>query len=355
MRDRGPRAVARLDDPRLAPYVPDPRVAAAARGGGRIARLDANESPWGPFPGVAEAVAEAVAGVNRYPDRGLELLEALAARHAVPPEAIVVGNGGDALIGLVCAAYLGPGDEAVMAVPTFVSYALDAIRAGGVPVEVPVRADGRLDLPAMAAAITERTRLIFVCDPNNPTGGTLPAEEVRTFTARVPEDVLVVLDEAYVEYVDARADRVEPFALDRPNVCSLRTFSKIFGLAGLRVGYLVGPPPVIRPVRQLRHWYDVSDVAHVAATASLLRPDEIARRRRETARSRDELTAVLRAHGLAPLPSQASFVAVPCDDAAGLAERLLGSGVRTRVVPGHLRIAVGDADDLARLEGALAC
>lgn len=354
MRDRGPRAVARLDDPRLAPYAPDAPAAQSGRGVGRIARLDANESPWGPFPGVEEAVAEVIAGANRYPDRGLALLEALTDRHRVPTEAIVVGNGGDALIGLICSAYLAPYDEVLMATPSFVSYALDALRAGGVPREIPVRADGCLDLPAMAAVITARTRLVFVCNPNNPTGGTLPNAEVRAFVAQVPEDTLVVLDEAYIEYVDDRADDVEPFALDRPNVCTLRTFSKIFGLAGLRIGYLVGPPAAIRPIRQLRHWYDVSDAAHVAAAASLRQPGEVARRRHATARGRDELAALLRAHGLEPLPSQASFLAVPHGDPAALAQRLLGHGVRTRAVPGHLRIAVGDGDDLAQLAAALA-
>jgi histidinol-phosphate aminotransferase len=354
MRDRGPRAIERLDDPRLAPYVPDAPAASAVRGAGRIARLNANESPWGPFPGVAEAVAEVVAGANRYPDRGLALVEALADRHAVPTDAIVVGNGGDALIGMICAAYLGPGDEVVMAAPSFTSYATDSIRAGGVPVEVPVRADGCLDLPAMADAITEQTRVVFVCNPNNPTGGMLPDVDVRAFVERIPENILVVLDEAYIEYVDARADRVEPFSLARPHVCTLRTFSKIFGLAGLRAGYLVGPPAIIGPVSQLRNWYDVSDAAHVAATISLGQPDEVARRRRETALRRDELAGILRAHGLEMLPSAASFVAVPHPDPTGLATQLLGHGVLTRVVPSHLRIGVGNADDLAQLDAALA-
>jgi histidinol-phosphate aminotransferase len=355
MRDREPRAVARLDDPRLAPYVPDAPAAAAARGVGRVARLDANESPAGPFPGVADALAEVLASANRYPDRGLALVEALAARHGVPPEAILVGNGGDALIANLCSAYLDAGDEAVMAAPSFVSYAIDALRVGGRPVEVPVRADGCLDLPAMAAAVTDRTRIAFVCNPNNPTGGQLPDEDVRRFLDEVPADVLIVIDEAYVEYVDDRADAGDPIALDRPNVCRLRTFSKLYGLAGLRVGYLVGPPASIMPVRRMRNWFDVSDAAHVAATVSLGQPDEVARRRAANAEGRRELEGILRAHGLEPLPSAASFLLAPVDDPAPLAARLAERGVLTRVVgAGHLRIAVGDADDRAQLAAALA-
>ncbi len=270
--DRVPSPVQRLDDERLFAYTPDPPVAARADRLGlqRMARLDANETHLGPFPGAIEAARRALGSANRYPEHGSALRERLASRHGVEPTSIVVGNGADALIGLLATAFLDPGDEAVMAVPSFVSYVQDTLRAGGRPVEVPVRPDGALDLPAMAERITARTRLVFVCNPNNPTGGALARDEVAAFVDAVPPSVLVVLDEAYAEYVE-RVDYAggPQLAATRPNVVVLRTFSKLFGLAGLRIGYLVGPPRIAGAVGRLRHWFDVTDAAHLAALACL--------------------------------------------------------------------------------------
>src|SRR6185437_1620293 len=162
--------------------------------------------------------------------------------------------------------------------PSFVSYVQDVLRAGGEPVEVPLRADGALDLPAMAERVTERTRLVFVCNPNNPTGGMLGSREVEEFLDALPSTVLVVLDEAYAEYVEARDyPDGSTLASARPNVVVLRTFSKLFGLAGLRIGYMIGAPPAVTAVRRLRHWYDVTDAAHLAALACLSDPGEVVR------------------------------------------------------------------------------
>ncbi len=323
-----------------------------------VARLDANETHLGPFPGAVEAARQALADAHRYPEHGAALLERLAERHDVHEDSVVVANGADALIGHLTAAFLEPGDEAVMALPSFVSYAQDTLRAGGRPIEVPVRSDGALDLPAMAERVTERTRLLFVCNPNNPTGGMLDRREVEDLLEAVPATVLVVLDEAYAEYVEA-ADYPDGSALAaaRTNVVVLRTFSKLFGLAGLRIGYLVGPAPVVLAVRRLRHWYDVTDAAHLAALACLGDPAEVARRAGETRIARRRLTTILARHGLTTLPSEASFVAAPVIDAVSLAERLAARGVLVRAVRLRsgdlLRIAAGDDADLTLLDAAL--
>ena len=270
----------------------------------------------------------------------------------------MVGNGADALIGFLATAFLDPGDEAVMAAPSFVSYVQDTLRAGGRPVEVPVRADGGLDLAAMAAQVTARTRLVFVCNPNNPTGGVLGRDEVVAFLDAVPETVLVVLDEAYAEYVELGAYAGGPaLAATRPNVVVLRTFSKLFGLAGLRIGYLLGPPRVVGAVRRLRHWYDVTDAAHLAALACLGNPAEVASRAAATRQARQRLAAILAHHGLLTLPSDASFVASPVADAVALAGQLAARGVLVRAVPDPtrqlVRIGAGDDADLALLDAAL--
>ena len=282
----------------------------------------------------------------------------MAALHGVPESSIVFGNGADALIGYLAAAFLEPGDEAVMAAPSFVSYLQDTLRVGGRPVEVPVRADGALDLPAMAAAVTDRTRLIFVCNPNNPTGGVLGRGEIEAFLEAVPATVLVVLDEAYAEYVEPGSDVGGPaLAAASANVAVLRTFSKIYGLAGLRIGYLLGPAPVVEAVRRLRHWFDVTDVAHLAALACLGDPAEVARRAEVTRGARERLAAIMAAHGLETLPSAASFVAARVPEAGGLAANLAARGVLVRTVgdpAGDLvRISAGTDEDLALLDAAL--
>jgi histidinol-phosphate aminotransferase len=323
----------------------------------RIARLDANETHLGPFPGAIEAARLAVGHAHRYPQHGGALLERLASLHEVAEDAVVVAHGADPLIGYLAAAFLESGDEAVMGVPSFVSYAQDVLRVGGRPIEVPVRADGALDLPAMAERVTERTRLIFVCNPNNPTGGMLARREVEDMLATVPETVLVVLDEAYAEYVQSPEYAGGPaLAATRPNVAVLRTFSKLFGLAGLRIGYMIGPATVVLAVRRLRHWYDVSDAAQLAALACLDDPAEVVRRAGVTRAARQRLTTILCGHGLAALPSETNFIACRVADAVAVAERLAAQGVLVRPVPepsGLLRIAVGDDADLALLDAAL--
>jgi len=241
-----------------------------------------NESPLGPFPAALDALAAHLATqAGRYPEADARLIETLSAVHDVPGEMIVVGNGGDAVIGYVCAAYLRPGDEVITGWPSFPTYLIDATKQGAEVVTVALRGDGAFDLPAMAERLGPRTRLIWVCTPNNPTGGVVDPDDLRTFLDAVPEDVLVVIDEAYHEFcagrpgvpaVDAVADHIQT----RPNVAALRTFSKMFGLAGMRVGWLAAPAPVAVAVAKARHYYDVTGLSAIAAIASAPDAAEIA-------------------------------------------------------------------------------
>jgi histidinol-phosphate aminotransferase len=359
MHDGGLTPAERQVSDEISPYSPDASTAAiAARlGVRRIAKLDANESAFGPFPGVAEAAARALTETNRYPDRGQELAAEIADRHSVDQENIVVTNGADPLIGYLCQAFVPPGDDVIIPTPSFVTYRQDALRHGARVIEVPVRPDGCLDLPATLEAIGVKTRIIFLCNPNNPTGGYLPPSDIADFLDAVPSHVLVALDQAYAEFVGDEPDTGAVLDLSRPNVCYLRTFSKIFGLAGLRVGYIVGPTSIAHAVGRLRHWYDVTDIAHIAATLSLQQPEEITRRREATTAARLELEQIMRNNDLEPLPSVTGFLLAPTTAVATTVLRLEEQGVLVRaVVSGtqeYLRIAVGDADDRAQLEAAL--
>jgi histidinol-phosphate aminotransferase len=355
-----PVPLARLLDPLLPPYEPDLTAAQLARrlGVARIAKLDANECQFGPSPRALEAAQAAVAHANRYPESGGVLLERICARHDVEPERVAIGHGADALIGHLATAMLTAGDEAVIPAPSFVTYRQDVARVGATAVEVPVHPDGVLDLEALGASVGDRTRLVFVCNPNNPTGGLAPRGAVEALVAALPPSVLVVLDEAYAEYVEPELYQDGP-ALVRayPNVAILRTFSKLFGLAGLRVGYLVGPPAVADAVRRLRHWYDVTDAGHLAAAASIDDLQELARRRAATDATRSQWAAALRAVGLQPLPSATNFLTSPVPQAAELADRLAARGVLVRAVGGPLgellRVSLGNDDDLEQLVAAL--
>ena len=353
-----------LDD--LKPYEPGKPAAAVRRelGVSEVVKLGSNEGPYGPFPAALRALERSLPELNRYPEAGAELAERLAARHSVGIDRIALGHGADGLISLLSLAYLDPGDEAVMGSPSFPTYRLAAIRMGAVPVIADLTANGAYDLPAMAGRIGRRTRIVYVCNPNNPTGGMVSRAELGAFLDRVPEHVLVVVDEAYHEYVtdadypDTAAEHVR----ERPNVCVLRTFSKIYGLAGLRIGYLVGPAAVVRTLAKVRNAYDVSEPAHLAAMHSLDDPGELTRRRDENAARRAELIAGLTALRLAPFPAAGNFVYLEVGDGAALAARLLAAGVVVRPLHGFgaahaIRVTVGQAAHnavlLASLERAL--
>ena len=236
-----------------------------------VASLGLNEGLEGPFPSALEAVATAAPHLNRYPGRGsLELAEALASRHAVPVEQLIVAAGADAVIGYVCQAVLEPGDEVVIAWPSFPSFLRDPQKRDAAVVTVPLAA-GRIDLDALLSAVTRRTRLLFVATPNNPTGLALPRDDLIAFVSGLPEHVLAVVDEAYFDYLDpgSRLDTIADLVRGGSDVLAVRTFSKLYGLAGLRVGYGVGPAAVVAAMRKVQRGYDVGALAQVAALASL--------------------------------------------------------------------------------------
>jgi histidinol-phosphate aminotransferase len=322
-------------------------------------RLDCNESPDGPFPAALAAIRANVHELHRYPRRDGELIDALAVRHALEPERIALGNGADALIGLLSAAVLERGDEVLMPWPSFPTYLLDARKAGADVARAPLR-DGAADLDALAERIGPRTRLVWLCTPNNPTGGTVTPARLAAFLDAVPERVLVIVDEAYFEFAagPGHADALREHVPSRANVGVLRTFSKIYGLAGLRIGWFAGPPELARGLGRLRHFYDIGELANLAAIASLADDAELERRRAANAGERARLEAGLRALGIAVLPSHANFVAARVGDGASLAQRLLGRGIAVRALdglgePALVRITVGGAADTDALLAAL--
>ena len=349
----------------LVPYEPGKPVEEVQRELGleRVVKLASNEGPYGPFPAAAEAIARAALELNRYPDGGAyRLRHALADRHGVRFEEIALCSGADAVIGYLCLAALDPGDETVTGWPSFPSYVLDPSKLGAVPVRVPLR-DDRFDLDAILGAITGRTKLVFLAAPNNPTGTTNTRDELDAYFERVPAHVLTVLDQAYFEYVDdpEYPDAIEEYAKAGRRVLVLRTFSKIYGLAGLRVGYGVGPEEIVQAIGKVRRAFDVTSVGQEAALASLSDDVEVARRRDANRRAMALLEETLRAHGLDPAgPAVANFAFVEVgEDAAPLNEALLRRGVIVRPLapfgaPGALRITAGTPDEIAFLDEALA-
>ncbi len=340
-----PRVPLRAAIEEIPAYVPGARAVV-----GDVARLASNENPYPPLPSVRDAVAGAAGTVNRYPDMfATDLVEAVAARHGVAPEHVVAGCGSVAVLGHVLEAFCDAGDEVVHAWRSFEAYPIAVRLQGAVSVTVPLTADGRHDLPAMAAAIGPRTRAVLVCSPNNPTGPAVTGSELDAFLAGVPEHVLVVLDEAYVEFVrqDDAVDADAVLAAHR-NVVLLRTFSKAYGLAGLRVGYAVAAPELARGIRTAATPFGVNHLAQVAAVASLAAEDELLERVDTVVAERERLVAALRDQGWPVPDTQANFVWLPTGDrTVDLAADARRAGVLVRPFAGEgMRISVGTpADD----------
>jgi histidinol-phosphate aminotransferase len=348
----------------LVPYEPGKPVEEVQRELGleRVVKLASNEGPYGPFPEAQEAIARAALELNRYPDGGAwRLRRSLAEHHDVRYEQVTVCAGADAVVGYVCQATLDPGDEVVTAWPSFPSYVLDPLKLGAVPVRVPLE-DERIDLDALLAAITPRTKLVFIAVPNNPTGTTNSRAELDVYFERVPPHVLTVLDQAYFEYVEdpGYPDAIAEYFDAGRRVLVLRTFSKIFGLAGLRVGYGVGPEEVITAIGKVRRAFDVTSAGQEAALASLRGADELERRRVANRDAMKLLHDVLREHRLEPAsPAVANFLFVRVDDALVANDALLRRGVIVRPLgsfgaPDALRITAGTPDEIAVLGEALA-
>ena len=347
----------------LVPYEPGKPVEEVQRelGLDRVVKLASNEGPYGPFPAALEALERASLELNRYPDGGAyRLRHALAERHAVRFEEVTVCAGADAVIGYVALTTLEPGDEVVTGWPSFPSYVIDPLKLGATPVRVPLR-DHRLDLDAMVDAITPRTKLVFVAAPNNPTGTTNSRSELDAYFDAVPPHVLTVVDQAYFEYIEdpEYPDAIDEYAKAGQRVLVLRTFSKIYGLAGLRVGYGIGPEEVITAIGKVRRAFDVTSSGQEAALASLGEREEIARRRTANREARVILAETLRRAGLEPVePAVANFVFAEVGDAAALNDALLRRGVIVRPMgpfgaANALRITVGTPDEIAYLGEAL--
>src|SRR3954471_11590445 len=281
----------------------------AAEGG---YKLSSNENPFEPLPGILEAVARATA-INRYPDAGAtELRGRLAERYGVTPDEVHVGAGSVALLSQFIDAAAGPGDEVLYAWRSFEAYPGLVTVAGAQSVRIPLLPDGRHDLDAMAAAVNDRTRTILVCTPNNPTGCIVTAQEFERFMAAVPESVLVLLDEAYVEFVRDPAAVDGATLLGRyPNLVVLRTFSKAWGLAGLRLGYAIGPVPLLDAARATAIPLSVIAPALAAGDAALDAEEELSARVEILVGRRERLSAGLAAAGLAIPVSSGNFVWLP--------------------------------------------
>lgn len=280
------------------------------RDGITVYKLSSNENPYPPLPGVVEAATEAAGRMNRYPDMGnAELYGALSGKLGVPVEQLALATGSVALIYQLVQAFCEPGDEVVYAWRSFEAYPIAVTAAAASSVRVPVTADGRHDLDAMAAAITERTKVVLVCTPNNPTGPAVSRAELDAFLAKVPPHVLVVVDEAYVEFV-RMADPIDGLATYRShdNVLLTRTFSKAYGLAGFRVGYAVGPEPITGALRAVSLPFGVSSVAQAAAVASLAAEDALLERVDALVGERDRVVAGLRGVGWDVPDPQGNFV-----------------------------------------------
>lgn len=311
-------------------------------------KLSSNENPYPPLPGVVEAAVGAAATMNRYPDMGCSALyAALADRLGVRPEALTAATGSVGLIYQILQTFCDPGDEVVHAWRSFEAYPIAVAAAGAVGTPVPVTERGEHDLAAMAAAITDRTRVVIVCTPNNPTGPALPHAAVAEFVAAVPHRVVVVLDEAYTEFV-RMSDPLDALALQRrhDNVVVTRTFSKAYGLAGLRVGYAVAHPDTTTALRAMGLPFGVSSIAQAAAVASLAAESALLERVDALVAERDRVLAGVRAAGWDLPDAQGNFCWFPLGGhTIAFAQAAEEAGVVVRPFAGDgVRVTIGEPE-----------
>lgn len=335
---QGPRLRATLDG--IPTYKPGKPASADSY------KLSSNENPYEPLPGVLEAAVAAAGSLNRYPDMAAsEFTAELAGRFGVPVEHIATGTGSVSVAQSLVLSTAGPGDEVIFAWRSFEAYPIITQVAGATPVPVPLTAGEAHDLDAMLAAITERTRLIFVCNPNNPTGVVIHRAELERFLDAVPGDILVVLDEAYIEFIrDEQVPNGIEIYRDRPNVCVLRTFSKAYGLAGLRVGFAIAHEPVATALRKTAIPFGVSQLAQNAAVASLRAEDALLVRVEALVEERARVAATLAKQGWELVDSQANFVWLRLGDRTmDFAAACAQAGVIVRPFPGEgVRVTIGE-------------
>ena len=326
----------------------------------RMVKLASNEGAFGPLPAAVAAFEAAAGSLNRYPDAGgVRLREELARRHQLPVEQVVLGNGADELIRLCAVATLDAGDRAVLPWPSFPSYVVSAASAGAEPVTVPL-VGRRIDVDRVLSEAHYGAKLVYLPNPNNPTGVLLDRAAVRRLLDEAPPDVLVVLDEAYAEYADPEPEGPALLREGRERLCVLRTFSKIYGLASLRVGYALASPAIADGLDRVRPIFNVNQPAQEAALASLHEQHAIGGRVAHARGAREEIRSALAAAGLDPEPSQTNFVYadVPGGDSVGLADRLLRAGFIVRELtgfgaPGAIRVTAGTDEENALFAEAL--
>ena len=344
----------------LEPYKPGKPIEELERELGitGVIKLASNENPLGPSPRAVEAVRRALPDLHRYPDgASFALRSKLAERLGVGQDQLVFGCGADEILELVAKAFLGPGDEAVFAWPSFAMYPIVTRGMGATPIAVPLDRDLVHDLDAIAAAVNERTRVVIVCNPNNPTGTSVGAAAFDRFAARLPDDVVLLVDEAYVDFA-RRADFPDALAwvARRPGTLVVRTFSKIAGLAGLRVGYGVADPELSGYLERARHPFNVNLLAEAAAVAALDDREHLERTLRQNAEGIEFLRRELGALGIETWPSEANFLLAK--PGPGTYEFLLREGIIVRPLagfgmPDHVRITIGLPEENERLVKAL--
>ncbi|WP_405743395.1 histidinol-phosphate transaminase [Streptomyces sp. NBC_01525] len=339
MSEKTPKLRAALDG------IPTYKPGRPAASDGPVAyKLSSNENPYPPLPGVLERAVEAAGAFNRYPDMACTgLMAELAERFSVPVEHLATGTGSVGVAQQLVQATAGPGDEVIYAWRSFEAYPIVTQVSGATSVKVPLTSGEVHDLDAMLAAITDRTRLIFVCNPNNPTGTVVRRAELEAFLDRVPDGILVVLDEAYREFIrDPEVPDGVDLYRDRPNVCVLRTFSKAYGLAGLRIGFAVAHEPVAAALRKTAVPFGVSQLAQEAAVASLRSEAALLERVDALVAERTRVVAALAAQGWELPPSEANFVwlrlgertvefAEACERAGVVVRPFAGEGVRVTI------------------------
>ena len=345
----------------ISPYQPGKPITELAREMGipveKIVKLASNENPLGMSPMAKRAVEAAINGIERYPDQ-FDLIKAVAERCGVAQNQVVLGNGSNDVLDLIARVFLAPGRSAVFAQHAFAVYPLATLSTGAELISTPAKNYGH-DLNAMRAAIRPDTRIVWIANPNNPTGNFLPYPEVRAFLETVPPDVVIVLDEAYNDYL-APAERVDTAAWikDFPNLVVTRTFSKIFGLAGLRVGYAIASAEVADLMNRVRQPFNVNNLAIAAAVAALDDHQFVAESYELNRRGMAQLLAGLKRLGLEHIPSHGNFVTFKVPGAAEVNQRLLKQGVIVRPIAGYglpdwLRVTIGTEPDNARFLEAL--
>ena len=325
-----------------------------------IIKLASNENPLGPSPLAAQAIAESAAQVHLYPDGNAYYLKRELAQHLrVSPEHLILGNGSNDVLQLVAETYVAPGDEVIYAAGAFVVYSLVTKLCSATAVVVPM-VDDTHDLSAMAAAITDKTKVIFIANPNNPTGTMVTADETAAFMEQVPADVLVVFDEAYYEYV-ARSDYPQtlPYVLEGRNFIITRTFSKIYGLAGLRVGYGIAPPPLVEMLNRVRQPFNCSLVGQAAARAALKDTAHVTESQKSNAAGKAFLYNAFDDMGLRYIETEGNFIMLHVEQSGtDVADALLKQGIIVRPIAGYgypnaVRVTIGTQQENERLITAL--